>query len=573
MKVKAGKKRVTKEIFNLLINSVDHEKAVDHYEKTVETPYLKYNNSIIKSIRFQQLEVFGPTVSDTARKPTTWLEKTGNKLHFKTNEKILINNLLIKEGEPLNAVVLSDNERVIRDLPFIEDVRFHIVPNTPNADTIDIIVVVKEHWAIGFGMEISSINSGEFGIWNKNIFGWGHENQHNIFWNTSKTPLLGYEGIYKVNNIAGSFIASNLRYLKKYETEYYKIEFQRKFFTPNIKYAGGILIESNDTRTNIELLDTIIEDKPVHYNRYDFWVGRSINLTNRKNLLTNSRTNLMFAGGLKRLIYSERPTITSNELYKYHDKFTILGTAAISRQGFFRSHLIYGFNQTEDIPFGLLFFVTAGIEFSDYFYRPYIGTSLSHGTYLWRLGYIFNRIDAGGYYRNNNFEQNLISVTTKYFTHLVNNGRFKYRFFINTNYRIGVKRFEDEFISIENNQGIHGLKNSDQLKGTQKLAVNLEADAFTPYYIYGFRSVLFGYLDLALIGMADDNIFSNRLFSGIGLGLRLRNERLVFNTFQIKIAYYPTAPGEADKEYFSISGEKKLRPEYFYISAPQIIEF
>ncbi len=564
---------MTKELFDLLINSVDQENVTNHYELTSETPFLKYNNSIINSIRFQQLEVFGPTVSDTTKKATTWLEKTGNKLHFKTDEKILRNNLLIKAGEPLDAIVLSDNERVIRDLPFIEDVRFKIIPNTPNADTIDIIVIVKEHWAIGFGMELSSVNSGEFGIWNKNIFGWGHENQHNIFWNTQKTPLLGYEGIYKVNNIAGSFISSNLRYLKKYETEYYKIEFQRKFFTPNIKYAGGAIIESNDTRTNIELLDTILEDKPVHYNRYDFWVGRSFNMTNRKNLLTNSRTNIMLTGGLKRLTYSERPTISDNRLYRFHDKFTVLGTVAISKQGFFRSHLIYGFNQTEDIPFGILMQITAGIEISDYYARPYLGASLSHGTYLWRFGYFYNRADVGGYYYNNTFEQNVVSLTTKYFTHLINKGRFKYRFFANANYRIGINRFEDEFTSIENNQGIHGLKSSNQLKGTQKLAVNLEADAFTPYYIYGFRFVLFGFTDFALIGMSDNNIFSNRLFSGIGLGLRLRNERLVFNTLQIKIAYYPNAPDEADKEYFSVSGEKKLRPENFFISAPEIIEF
>jgi hypothetical protein len=557
----------------LLITSETQQKTANNYELTSETPFLKYNNAIVKSISFRQLDVFGPTVSDTARKATTWLEKAGNKLHFKTNEKILINNLLVKTDQPLNALVLSDNERIIRDLPYIEDVRFHIIPNTPNADTVDIIVVVKERWAVGFGMEISSIYSGEFNLWNKNIFGWGHENQYNIFWNTKNTPLLGYEGIYKVNNIAGSFISSNCRYRKKYETEYYKIEFQRKFFTPNIKHAGGIIIESNDTRINIELLDTILEDKPVHYNKFDFWVGRSFNITSTKNLLTNSRTNLMFTGGLKRILFSERPTTSPNSLYDYHDRYTILGSAGISKQGYFKGHLIYGFNQTEDIPFGMLLEFVAGVEFSEYFHRPYLGTSLSHGTYLWRFGYLYNRLDMGGFYDKNKFEQNVISFTTKYFTHLIRKYRFKYRVFANINYKIGINRFEDEFISIENNQGIHGLKNSSQLKGTQKLAVNLEADAFTPYFIYGFRFVVFGFSDIALVGMSDGNIFSNKIFSGLGIGVRMRNERLVFNTFQIKLAYYPTAPDEADKEYFSISGEKKLRPEYFFISAPEIIDF
>ena len=41
---------------------------------------------------------------------------------------------------------------------------------------------------------------------------------------------------------------------------------QREFFTPNIKYAGGAIIEYKDTRINIELLNTVLEDKPVNFN-------------------------------------------------------------------------------------------------------------------------------------------------------------------------------------------------------------------------------------------------------------------------------------------------------------------
>ena len=573
LKVKAENKKLTKEILNLIVNSTENEITANQENHTSEIPFIRYNNSVIKSISFRQLEVFGPTLSDTSKKASTWIEKTGNKFHFKTNEKILRNYLLINDGDLFNAVTLSDNERVIRELPFIEDVRFLIVPNIPNADTVDIFVVVKEKWAVGFGMEISSVSSGEFGVWNKNIFGWGHENQYNVFWNTKKPTLLGYEGIYKINNISGSFISSNFRYLKKYETEYYKIEFQRRFFTPNIKYAGGAIIEYNDTRRSIELLDTILEDQPVNFNNYDFWVGRSFNITSSKNFLTNSRTNLMFSGRFMRKTYSDRPTTSSDILYEFHDRYMILGSAAISKQGYFKSHLIYGFSQTEDIPFGILLEFIAGFEFSEYLKRPYLGTSFSHGTYLWKFGYLYNRFDLGGFYHKNAFKQNVISITSKYFTHLLNKGRYRYRIFLNANYKIGINRFEDEFVSIENNQGIHGLNRSNQLKGTQKLTANLEANAFTPYYLFGFRFVMFGFMDIGLIGESDDLIFSNKLYSGLGVGMRLRNERLVFNTFQIKLAFYPTAPINADKENFSISGEKRLKPDYFFISSPEIIDF
>jgi hypothetical protein len=572
LKTKADKKPLTQELYKWLLKSSEKSKMDVHNVQPSEPSFILYNNSIVKSIRFKQVDVFGQSVTDTAGKASTWLQKTGNKLHIKTSRKILEKNLMIKTGEPLDAVELADNERIIRELPFIQDVRVLVIPDSPNADTVDIVIIVKDLWAVGFGAKFTDINSGEFGLWHRNIFGVGHETQHNIFWDVNGRTVLGYEGIYRISNIAGSFISGDLRYYKKDYTQSYRISMQRKFFTPNIKYAGGALIENKDTRMNIELLDTIMVDEPVHYSCYDGWFGRSFLLRSTKNLLTNSRTNLMFSGRFLRKVYFSGPAYTSESLYEYQDKTLILGSAAISKQGYFKSNLIYSFGRTEDIPFGLLLQIIAGIELGDFNNRPYLGASFSHGTYLWRIGYIYNRIELGGFYDNNAFEQSIFSFTGKYFTHLVNAGRFKYRLFANINYKTGINRFEDEFISIENNGGIPGLK-SDQLKGTQKLTTDFELIAFTPYYLYGFRFAVFGSIDLGFIAPSDDFILSRRLYSGIGIGVRLRNERLVFNTFQIKFTLYPGAPAGADKEYISASGEKKLRPDYFFTSSPDIIHF
>ncbi len=572
LKVRTNNRPLVKELHDLIINPSDKDNKAYKDKQPAESSFLMYNNSIIKSISFKQLNVFGQSVTDTLETATNWLQRKGNQLHFNTNKKILMNTLLFKTGEPLDALVLADNEMIIRELPYIEDVRIHVYPDTPNADTVDVVIVVKDVWSIGFGVKISDIKSGEFGIWNKNIFGFGHENQYNIFWNINERPLLGYEGIYKINNIAGSFIAGDFRYLKKDVTESYRINLERKFFTPDIKYAGGVIVEYKDTRTSIELLDTIMEDQPVQYNLYDLWIGRAFQIRNTKNLLTNSRTNIMLAGKILRKNYSSCPATTSNSLYEFHDRTIILGSAALARRGYFRSNLIYSFGRTEDIPFGLLLQVIGGIEFGDFHNRPYVGSRISHGTYLWKLGYLYSRLEIGGFYYNNAFEQGILSVTSKYFTHIINGGRFKYRFFTNINYKIGIRRFDDEYISIENKNGIPGLK-SDLLKGTQKFTVNMEANAFSPYYLYGFRFVFFGSVDLGFIGSSTDMLFSNRLYSGIGAGIRLRNERLVFNTFQIKFTYYPAAPTGSEREYINVSGEQKLKPEYFFISEPKIIEF
>ncbi|MGM0408327.1 MAG: hypothetical protein ACQERU_10095, partial [Bacteroidota bacterium] len=69
------------------------------------------------------------------------------------------------------------------------------------------------------------------------------------------------------------------------------------------------------------------------------------------------------------------------------------------------------------------------------------------------------------------------------------------------------------------------------------------------------------------------SVFRNQLYSGVGLGVRVRNENLVFKTFQIKFAFYPTIPTDMNRLYFLVSGESYLKPFYFEPQAPATIDF
>ena len=58
------------------------------------------------------------------------------------------------------------------------------------------------------------------------------------------------------------------------------------------------------------------------------------------------------------------------------------------------------------------------------------------------------------------------------------------------------------------------------------MILNTETVVFTPYQPLGFRIAVFGFADFGLIGYSP-NIFKNDFFTSFGLGVRLRNERLV----------------------------------------------
>ncbi|MBN2610605.1 MAG: hypothetical protein JXB00_03535 [Bacteroidales bacterium] len=570
LKNRAGHRRITRELFDLIVITPSEHNELNAIES--EVPFIEYNNKIIRSISFMQLPVFGPTVDDTTIQAKRFYEKAGNKMHINSSKRILSRSLLIKPGDRLNAYKLADNERILRSLPYIQDARFIVKQTHPLSDSVDIITVIKDLWSLGFSMDLSGTAKGNFNIWHKNLLGLGNEEQNNIYWDTGQKNLLGYEGTYRISNLAGTFIKSEFRYAGYFGTRQLYADFQRKFFTPEVKYAGGLRLETKKTLQDIILIDTTLEKTRYSFTSYDAWIGRAFPLEHQ-NLLSRKRSNIMVAGRIFNISYHDRPETTEKYLYTFHNRLQILATAAFSIQGFYKSHLVYGFGQTEDIPYGYLFQVIGGYEHNEFFNRPYFGLTLSQGTYLWRTGgYLFNRFETGGYLTGNNFEQGLFGITTTYFTPLLSWNRYKLRYFLTFKYKTGIQRFRDEYLSIENKQGLTGLY-STKLKGIQKMTLNLEAVTFTPYYLLGFRFVFFSFANLGLVGPGGKSVFSNNLYSGLGFGLRIRNERLVFNTLQIKFAFYPLAPEHAEWQYIQVSGEQKLQMENFYISDPRIIEY
>ena len=82
------------------------------------------------------------------------------------------------------------------------------------------------------------------------------------------------------------------------------------------------------------------------------------------------------------------------------------------------------------------------------------------------------------------------------------------------------------------------------------MILNTETVLFTPYQPLGFRIALFGFADFGLLGYSP-NIFKNEFYTSFGIGIRLRNERLVFNTIQIRLGL---ALGKPDWSKANISG-------------------
>ena len=95
---------------------------------------------------------------------------------------------------------------------------------------------------------------------------------------------------------------------------------------------------------------------------------------------------------------------------------------------------------------------------------------------------------------------------------------------------------------------------------------------FSPYHPLGFRIAFFGFADFGLIGYSP-NIFKNEFYTSLGIGVRLRNERLVFNTIQIRLGIAFGKPGLVESEYFRLSNATRLEPWRSRPTRPGIVAF
>lgn len=572
LEIRASRRKWTNQLHNIVVTAPRKE-SIDDTIQTSQSilPYLEFGGKIIRQITIRRLDPFGPTVFDTVAKKLNASEQLGNKIHITTREKIISNYLLFSEGDHLDPSVISDNERIIRKLSYIQDVRILVIEIPDNPDYVDILVVTKDAFSIGLGGAITSVDVGNISLFESNLAGLGHEIHTSFHWNGDKDPWYGKEIYYFINNIGSSFTNSKIRYTQIYDRETMEASLNRPFLTPGTKYAGALRFEGTSRIANINYFDTLVVPTRVNYFIIDAWAGRSFSL-NSPERYDPDRINLIIASRVQKKNNFRRPEPTENTFYYYHNKTLWLSSLSLSRQIFFKSNLIYNYGRTEDIPHGFLLNFTLGPEFGEFSRRFYTGMSLSWGGLIYNQGYMYIKGEFGGFSNKLKYpDQGVLHLQTNYYSNLFIINRFKLRQFINLDYTKGINRFVDESISIEDRHGIHGYL-EDIAEGKRRAFANYEVVAFSPYYFYGFRFTFFGFADLGLISDSE-SILNSRLHSGFGLGVRIKNERLTFETIQLRIGYYPSLPSSEFPLRFALSGETRLHPDDFYASKPDIIGF
>jgi len=575
LRKKAYQTRVSKELYDLVFVS----SASIHLPDTTEAfrseyPFLEFSGKTIRSIHIQKLDVFGEFITDTGFVARSSLEKFGNNIHVKTKDYVIRSNLLFKTNDTINPYTIADNERLLRQLPFIEEAKIFVLPDLTDTSLVDVVVITKDVWSLAFDAKFFGLERSKMSIYDVNLLGQGQYLRHTFNNNFRKKNSFQYEeGLYRVENILGSFITGYLRYSDKDNKKQYSVDLSRTFVTPATKYAGGVDFSKNELTKSV-LMSSKGDSAyyKVRYDSLDVWAGRAFVLESGE--LFKNRLRLVIAARYINKRYFKRPPVYASAEENYYNRNMMLGSLALISQDFYTGNLIYNFGRTEDIPYGNLFAVSVGRNIDDYNKQLYTGFKLGKAFFDDASGYYNATVNIGGYLNNTALNNGVLKLDMDYFTNLYSSDftRIKFRHFATINYMLGIKQPEDAFIRFNGLNGIRGFS-KDSLQGKHRLSVNLESVAFTPLEIIGFHFSVFGFVDMGWIGTNSKFILSQPMYTGLGCGIRIRNENLIFKTFQIRFAWYPKAVYSSSHSILQISGEESYRFDNMNYTGPEIVKF
>ncbi len=544
--------------------------------KRNEVPFLKYSGYIIRNIVVNELP-FGISIADSSKKIVTTLTKLANNMHRISKPSVIKNNLFFNKYDTIQPFLLADNATFLRQLPFIQDASFKLVPVTGSTDSIDVIVITKDLFSIGGSIGSLGLPRSDVEIREDNFAGLGNALIFQGLFDTEREKNFGFGMGYIQRNIGGSFINSELGYQSFYtaidgpkEENLYYLNVLRPLASRYMKWTYELRGSYHSTRN-------MYDHDSVYYlnNRYRFydldaWVGYNINA--KSFAVQKEDRELRKLLGL-RIINREFQDIPSKYSSSYYWKFAsltgVLGSVTFYRQNFYKTRYIYGFGRNEDIPEGLNLTLTTGITRKQNNVRSFVGFNYERSYFNRRNNYISYKIRAEGNLNKTSIEDINLLAGIAYVEHLKNLGaNWKQRLFLNLDIAQQVNTVLNEPLLLQSAFGLPEFGNS-RIGGTLRATFKVESVFFSPWSLAAFRFAPFVFLNTSVFS---PYLSAANVYSSIGGGIRARNESLIFGTLELKGYYFPGKNNYNESFRFDISTNVRFKYNPQLIRKPDFIQ-
>lgn len=534
-----------------------------------EDAYKPYAGKTIRNIKIQVLKPFGASISDTNLPAITTWGKALNRSHIKTQDWIIRNKLMFKKYDKVIPYEMVENTNELTSLPYLQDA--DILINDAGTDSVDVVVLVKDKFPWLPQITIRNATNMTAYLTNVNILGMGHSLRLGSTFNTSSSPAVYLSDInYYNNNIFKQVSGEANFHIGDYD-KLYQIKLYRNILPLSVRLGGGA--EVSEQEENI-VIDPTYTDKSLWYIKYRYYELWSSYLFYDKNdkLFNDFKHTFFIPGmGVYKTDYQYRPypVVDTNSIYQ--DNTSILGNFAVVQQNYFRTNFLRDFGKAEYIPYGFQAVITGGYTWNQLFNSPYVGVGLSGTKHYNKIGYWFLNFQVGSHL-NKGLEQGVLNLDLKYLSSLNVKNRYRMRYLVSLNYTSGINRITNDELYLGEDFNLVGIDEKTYY-GRKRLYAEVMAITYTPWYFLGFRFALLGFVTGGILDHEDVPFFKNQLTSSIGVGVYCKNDFLAFDSFQMRVAYYPITRDGISNIGVSFTTLNFFDNINFLYTKPQIIEF
>lgn len=559
-----SQRRWTQKAFDIIIREPNPPKDAKH---SISEDYTEYEGKIIRNITYTRLKPFGTNVINPDSVNTKY--KKFNNLHASTKSSVIRRMLQFKRGDHLKAIMLSESETILRDADYINDARINVIPLGHTNDSVDIQVITRDKWTMGVELHRLTSKRTDIELFDKNLFGYGNRGSASLIYSSRYSGKLRFGGDYLFRNIGKTSIDIGAKYIDKVDSREMSYIAERRL-RPNMNYFGKIEYNQANYRTEYLVWDSI---SPDYTQNFKVALGRAFTLPSQ-NTIKRFVISAMFEQKQPEYRKLEHAQHIEDRLLPYRgiQNKIWLGQLTLYENSYMRDYMIHNFGVTEDVAQGYNISLQGG--YSKYSTpgipdATYASLRLSYGTHRMIQGYLFSEFTLSSFFSKKKTYESLIDYKLKYYSRLVKLpfGRFRQLITFRYTKMLSPERYFYNRIHLGDYLFCRTRDRDKTRGGVEQIWLRLENNLFSNYSVAGFRFMMYNFMDFGYHTPKNDLFNSRNMFLGAGIGIRIRNDLLVFRSIDIKFGYYPKVGPYDQNKAFDVSTSTpnvspRFTPEY-----------
>ncbi len=514
----------------------------------------RFAGATVGEIRIVRAPIFGPGGN--------WFERAGDRIHVLTRERVIRRDLLFGPGDRFDPQLVVRNKQLLRSRAYLSDVDIEVRRDSLDSMRVDLTIRTRDSWSVTVDGALHGEGRTMVGLYDANLLGTGNLFRVKTHFDRGDFSYGGNIFEYELPNLLGSFFTADFSAGRDFYDSELCLGLRKEFLRPT-DYEVGITYGDIKSKHRFVEADTQLL---VKARNLDLWGGYSRYLRSaRSSLFLTARYNYARVG--------LRPEVAPDLHPALHDRDLVLLSAGLYREKFYTANMVYGFGTREYLATGYRAELTAGRSWGEFNDELYLGLHYSTGGFR-PHGYFMAGFTLGSHIdlRSGMWRRSAVNVDLRWFSNLYLLRRSRVRQFLGIDYTQGWNRASgaDEVLVFTRENGLQAL--DERRTGTTRAVLNTETVLFTPYQPLGFRIALFGFADFGTIGFSP-NLFKNSFFTTFGIGIRLRNERLIFNTVQIRLGLAVGKGGWPGSDYLRVSNSRRLDEQRYRPSRPEVVGF